>query len=143
MLQGKKKEEQCFFSKCAACDSKKSKFVKQHRANRLLSTLEIKTNSQEKFIYQVLFSCNSIKRVNTSYKLNETVNKVLLAGDKFMHETHLGQPGYMYILLVGNLQKREKDYKNLKEQEIDDIFIKTSQIKVAFNMTWLTGILKI
>ena len=43
-----------------------------------------------------------------------------------MYETHLGQPGYMYILLVGNLQKREKDYKNLKEQEIDDIFIKTS-----------------
>ena len=30
-------------SKCAVCDSKKSKFIKQQEANGLLSSLEIKT----------------------------------------------------------------------------------------------------
>ena len=28
--------------------------------------------------------------------MNEIVNKVLLAGDKFMSEMHLGQPGFIY-----------------------------------------------
>ena len=29
-------------------------------------------------------------------KMNEIVNKFLLAGDKFMLEMHLGQPGFTY-----------------------------------------------
>ena len=32
-------------SKCAVCDSKKSKFIKQQEASRLLSSLGIKTPS--------------------------------------------------------------------------------------------------
>ena len=28
--------------------------------------------------------------------MNEIVNKLLLAGDKFTHETHLGQPRFTY-----------------------------------------------
>ena len=31
------------------------------------------------------------------YKMNEIVNNLLLAGDKFMPEMHLKQPGYTYI----------------------------------------------
>ena len=30
------------------------------------------------------------------YNLNATVNKFLLAGDKFIPEMHLGQPGFIY-----------------------------------------------
>ena len=30
------------------------------------------------------------------YKMNETVNKFLLAGNKFMPELHLKQPGFTY-----------------------------------------------
>ena len=30
------------------------------------------------------------------YKMNEIVNKFLLAGDKFMSEMHLKQPGFTY-----------------------------------------------
>ena len=30
------------------------------------------------------------------YKMNEIVNKFLLAGDKFMPEMHLKQPGFTY-----------------------------------------------
>ena len=37
-------------SKCAGCDSKKSKFVKKQEASGLLSSLGIKT-SLDKFIY--------------------------------------------------------------------------------------------
>ena len=45
------------------------------------------------------------------------VNKVLLAGDKIMSEIHLGK-------LVDHLLRTEEEYKNLKKQEIHDIFIK-------------------
>ena len=45
------------------------------------------------------------------------VNKVLLAGDKIMSEMHLGK-------LVDHLLGTEEEYKNLKKQEIHDIFIK-------------------
>ena len=45
--------------------------------------------------------------------MNEIGNKFLLAGDKF-------------IVLVDLLQKSNKEYKNLKKQEIRDIFIKTN-----------------
>ena len=37
-------------SKCAGCDSKKSKFIKKQEASGLLSSLGIKTNL-DKFLY--------------------------------------------------------------------------------------------
>ena len=39
-----------FLSKCAGCDSKKSKFVKKQEASGLLSSLGINT-SLDKFLY--------------------------------------------------------------------------------------------
>ena len=36
------------------------------------------------------FDCNSIE----VYKINDIVNKLLLAGNKFMPEMHLKQPGF-------------------------------------------------
>ena len=56
--------------------------------------------------------------------MNEIVNKCIIAGDKFMPEMHLRQPGFPYIVLVDHLQKTKKEYKNLKIQEIHDIFFK-------------------
>ena len=38
--------------------------------------------------------CNSVECVRI--KMNEIVNKFLLAGDKFMPEMHLKQPGFTY-----------------------------------------------
>ena len=38
------------------------------------------------------FDCNSIE----VYKINDIVNKLLLAGNKFMPEMHLKQPGFTY-----------------------------------------------
>ena len=38
---------------------------------------------------------------------------------------------------------KNKEYKNLNKQEVQNTFIKTNQIKLAFNTTWLTEILRI
>ena len=47
------------------------------------------------------------------------------------------------IVLVDHLLKTKKEYKNLKKQEIQEIFTKLSLIKLAFNMIWFIGSLKI
>ena len=57
--------------------------------------------------------------------MNEIVNNFLLLGDKFMPEMHLGQPGFTYSS-CGPFTKNKKESKNLKKQEIYDIFVKTN-----------------
>ena len=54
--------------------------------------------------------------------MNEIVNKYLLAGDKFMLEMNLKQPGLTYNA-CGPFTKTKKEYKRFKKQEIQDIFI--------------------
>ena len=54
--------------------------------------------------------------------MNEIVNKFLLPRDKFMPEMHLKQPGFTYIVLVDHLLKTKKEFKNLKKQDIQNIF---------------------
>ena len=76
------------------------------------------------------------------HKMNEIVNKLLLAGDKFMSEMHLKQPGFTYSA-CGTFTKNKERIIKLKKQEIQDIFIKMSWIKLIFNMIWLIEILKI
>ena len=44
-------------------------------------------------------------------------------------------------MLMIHLLKTEKEQKKLKKHEIRDIFIKTNQIKLVFNMIWLMEIL--
>ena len=43
--------------------------------------------------------------------MNETVNKFLLAGDKFMPEMHLRQFGFTYIVCAPFTKKKEKFFK--------------------------------
>ena len=57
--------------------------------------------------------------------MNEIVNKLSLAWDKFMPETHLRQPKFAYSA-CGTFTKTGKKSNNLKKQEIQDIFIKTN-----------------
>ena len=47
-------------------------------------------------------------------KMNETVNKLLLAGDKFMPEIHLRQPGFTYNA-CGPFTKYKERTKKFKE----------------------------
>ena len=67
--------------------------------------------------------------------MNEIVIKFLLAGEKVMPKMHLRQPGFTYSA-CGPFLYKKKESKNLKKQEIHDIFIKTNfTIKLVFNMT--------
>ena len=57
--------------------------------------------------------------------MNEAVDNFLLAGDKFMSEMHLRQPGFSYSA-CGPFRKNKERVKKIKKQEIHDIFIKTN-----------------
>ena len=48
------------------------------------------------------------------YKMNEIVNKFLLAGDKFMPEMHLKQPGFTYSA-CGRFTKNKERIQKLKK----------------------------
>ena len=76
-----------------------------------------------------------------NYKMNDTVNKFLLAGDKFMPEMHLRQPGFTYSALE-HLLRIKKEYKSLSKLEIQDIFTEMNYIKLVFSMIWFMQILK-
>ena len=68
-------------SKCEIYDNKKSRFIKKQEAKGLLSNLGVRTPlSKVSVLGDILF---------WMYKMNETVNNFLLAGDKFMPEMHL------------------------------------------------------
>ena len=74
-------------SKCPVCDSKKSNFITEQEARGFLSSLGIKTLlSKIPLVGPLLFQ--RYQQVNTRYKMNEIVNKFLLARDKFMPEMH-------------------------------------------------------
>ena len=72
--------------------------------------------------------------------MNEIVNKFLLAGDKFMPEMHLKQPGFTYS--ASGPFTKNKEFKNLKKQETRAISTKMNLIKLVFNMIWPMKILK-
>ena len=76
-----------FYSKCVVCGSKKSRFIKKE-ASGVLCNLDLKiTLNKIPLLGDILFQ---------NYKINEIVNKFLLAGDKFMLEMHLKQSGFTY-----------------------------------------------
>ena len=54
--------------------------------------------------------------------MNPIVNKLLLAGDRFVPEMHFKQPGYTYSA-CGPFTENKKRIKKLKKQDIQDIFI--------------------
>ena len=100
-------------SKCVVCDSKKSKFIKEQEARGLLSSLGRMTPlSKTPLLGPLCFK--SIQQVNTRYKMNEIANKFLLAGDKFMPEMHLRQPGFT-CSACGPFTKNKERIKKFKE----------------------------
>ena len=74
--------------------------------------------------------------------MNEIVNKFLLAGDKFMPEMHLKQPGFTYSA-CGPFTENKERIQSLNKQGIQAIFIKMNLIRLVFNMIWHMEILKI
>ena len=62
-------------------------------------------------------------------KMNEIVNKFLLAGDKFMPEMHLKQPGFTYSA-CGSFTKKKKIIQKFKETE-DTKYIYRNEVDKA------------
>ena len=58
-----------------------------------------------------------------------------------MPQIHLKQLA-LPIVVVDHYLKTKKEYKNLKKQEIQNMFIKANQIKFIFIMVWLMEILR-
>ena len=73
--------------------------------------------------------------------MNAIVNKLLLAGHKFLQEVYIKQPGFTYNA-CGPFTKNKGKYKQLKKQQIQDVFTKTNLIKFVLNMIWLMEFLK-
>ena len=67
-------------------------------------------------------------------KMDEIMNKFLLAADQFMPEIYLKQPGFTYSA-CGSFTKNE--LKNLCRQKIQILFTKMILIKLFFNVIWL------
>ena len=63
--------------------------------------------------------------------MNEIVNKFLLAGDKFMPEMHLRQPGFTYST-CGPFTKNKERIQRFKETEDTSYIYKNELDKVCF-----------
>ena len=74
--------------------------------------------------------------------MNEIANKFLLAGEKFIPEMHLKQPGFTYSV-CGPFTKTKKELKNLCRLEIQTLFTEMSLVKLVFSMIWLMANQKI
>ena len=64
-------------------------------------------------------------------KMNEIVNKFLLADDKFMLEMHLKQPGFTYSA-CGPFTKNKERIENLCRQEIETFIYRNELDKACF-----------
>ena len=68
--------------------------------------------------------------------MNEIGNIFLLAGDKFMPETHLKQLDFTYIA-CGPFTKNKERIEKFMQLEIQVLFTKMSSISLVLNMIWL------
>ena len=74
--------------------------------------------------------------------MNEIVNKFLLAGDKFMSEMHLKQPGFSYSA-YGPLTKNKQRIQKFKETGDTSYTYKNELDKACFRHDMAFEILKI
>ena len=65
------------------------------------------------------------------YKMNEIVNKFLLAGDKFMPEMHLKQPGFTYSA-CGSFTKNKERTEKFKDTGNTNYIYKNDFDKACF-----------
>ena len=74
--------------------------------------------------------------------MNEIVNKFSLAGNKFMPEMHLKQPGFTYSFR-GPFTKNKERIQKFKETGDTSYIYKFNLISLASNTIWLMEILNI
>ena len=100
-------------SKCSICEIPKSRFVKEQEAKGLLSSLDLKIPLNKiPLLGDTCFMC---------IKMNDIVDQFLLAGDKFMPEMHLKQPGFTYSACGPFTKNKERIEKFMKTGNTDFI----------------------
>ena len=115
--------------KCAIDGSKKSRFINKQELKRLLRNLGLKTQLSKVLILgDILFWSASWMKLHwvklcCMYKMNEIVNKFLLAGDKFMSEMFLKQPAFTYCA-CGPFTKNKKTQKFKEKGDTNYIYKK-------------------
>ena len=90
-------------SNCAVSGSKKMRFIKEQEESGFLTGLLM--------IKSPFKGIPLLGNIIYRDKMNEIVNTFLLAGDKFMPEMHLRQPGFTYSA-YGSFTKNRKRMKN-------------------------------
>ena len=88
--------------------------MKELEAKVLLSSLGLKTRLSKIPLFGDIFFW--------VYKLNEIVNKFSLAGDKFMPEMHLKQPGFTYSACGPFTKNKERIEKFMQTGNTDFIY---------------------
>ena len=68
--------------------------------------------------------------------MNEIANKFLLAGDKFIPEMHLKQPGFTYSG-CGPFTKTKERIEKFMQTGSTNFIYKNELDKLVFNMIWL------
>ena len=95
-----------WYYQCAMCGTRKSRFIKNQEAKRLLSNLGLRTQLSEIPIFGDILCWE--------YKMNEIVKRFLLAGDKFMWEKHLKEWGFTESAF-GPFTKNKERIQTFKE----------------------------
>ena len=88
------------------------------------------------------YTCLKDTSCKQSIKMNEIVNTFLLAGDKFMPEMHLKQPGFTYSA-CGSFTKNKERIQKFKEAGDTSYIYKNELDKACYQHDRLMEILKI
>ena len=72
-----------------------------------------------------------MNEISLSVRMNEIVNKFLLARDKFMPEMHLKQPGFTYSV-CGSFTKNKERIKNFMQSRNTDFIYKNELDRACF-----------
>ena len=116
-------------SKCVICCSEKSRFIKNQEVKGLLRKVGIRTPlSKVPILGDILFW---IQFHWMCIKMNQIVNKFLLACDTFMPEMHLKQPGFTYSA-CGPFTKNKERIQKFKETGDTSYIYKNELDKACF-----------
>ena len=77
-----------------------------------------------------------LNEISLNYKMNDIINKFLLAGDKFMPKMHLRQPGFIYSAcgpLTNNKKRIQKfkqtgDLRYIYKNELDKVYFQHNMV---------------
>ena len=91
---------------CVSCKkytANKNSSIKKTKQNKLM----LLSNSALCGKGKIYFIKNKELHNFDQFKINKTINKFLLTGDKFMAELHLKQPGFTYSVFGSFTKQRE------------------------------------